>query len=243
MKKNLPRRNNISVSVFFLGFLALSGRCFAADTTIKGGKMELLNKGQEVLFTKGVRLERGKDIIEAQQMKTDKSRKKIFASGKVKLFRKNSSTESWKGQGDTGFYNTESGEGYLVGNSKPAFVTRTEIVSSTQSRTVDLWAHQIDFFEQHQQAEANGNVTGQFVDPETMDKYEFLSDRAKFDGKTNELILSGETLPSVTQNSLSSRRRIVGETITYNSQSRKMVSEGQSQVVMEERESLEEKKP
>ena len=50
---------------------------YALDTTIKGGKMELVNQGEKVIFTKGVTMRRGTDTITSKKMVTNKKRDKV----------------------------------------------------------------------------------------------------------------------------------------------------------------------
>src|SRR4051812_41329151 len=85
------------------------------DTVIKGDTMELQDQGQRVLFRGGVKLTRGTDILKAHEMETNKGRDKVTATGNVELFRVLSPSEKLKGYGRKGFYDTNAGEGYLLG--------------------------------------------------------------------------------------------------------------------------------
>ena len=207
----------------------------AADTTIKGGRMELINKGESALFTDGVKLNRGPDQVESNQMRTNRERDKVTVTGNVRLLRRVSSTETWKGFGASGHYNTEEGSGYLLGdNRNQARVIHTEVLSSTASRVVTVTADRIDFLRDTKKAFAQGKVQGSTVDPDTGDKYEFWSDRAEFDGEEKKLTLTGETQPLVLHTEeAGGRRTLRGDKIVYFTDDRRMTSEGKSRAVFE----------
>jgi lipopolysaccharide export system protein LptA len=57
--------------IFISFFLLFAARAFAVETTIKGGRMELVNKGESVVFSEGVQLDRGGDQLKAKKMKMD----------------------------------------------------------------------------------------------------------------------------------------------------------------------------
>ena len=213
-----------------------SGSLFATETTIKGGRMELINKGDSVLFTKGVRLNRGTDQIDARQMKTNRDRDKIEVKGDVKLFRRVSSTETWQGFGESGYYDTQEGSGYLLGSKKEqAKVIHTEMISSTSSRVVTLIADRIDFLRDTNKAYAKGSVQGTTVDPETGEQYDFWSDNADFDGEEKTVTLYGEAQPLVVQTTSDGRRTLRGDHIVYFTEEQRMTSEGHSYAVFEDK--------
>lgn len=206
----------------------------AVDTTIKGGRMELINKGESVVFTGGVQLDRGPDRLESARMETTRNRDKVTAKGNVRLFRRVSSTETLKGNGEIGFYDTRQGAGYLLGTKKKqATVIRTEIISSTVARVVTVTADRIDFFRDTKRALATGAVKGDSADPETGDRYEFWSDEAEFDGEAKKITLSGDRQPLVIQTAAGERRSLRGDTIVYFTEQRRMTSEGNSRAVFE----------
>jgi lipopolysaccharide export system protein LptA len=207
----------------------------AVDTTITGGQMELLNKGEKVLFTGGVELNRGSDRILAKRMTTNKGRDKVTAEGNVRLFRNVSSTETWRGAGATGFYNTKQGVGYLEGTSAvKSHIVHTEILSSTMTRVVHIYADRIDFSRSPQQATATGRVEGTGVNPETGDHFRFWAEKAFFDGDKSELTLTGPPQPVVIQKLETGRRTIKGDTIIYFNQDQRMISTGHAEAVFED---------
>jgi lipopolysaccharide export system protein LptA len=214
--------------------LALAGTAGAIDTTIKGGRMELLNQGDQVRFEGGVTLERGNDILRAAEMVTNKTRDKVNVKGDVRLLRRMPNNESWKGYGATGFYDTKSGGGYLQGGKERAHIVHVEVISSTQTRRTDLYAKRFDFKNKGASAVGNGNVYGTVTDPQTGDMYEFWSDRADYDGDSRKIVLSGARQPLVKQTGTGPTRTIRGDTVTYFVEQRRMISEGNAQVVTTE---------
>jgi lipopolysaccharide export system protein LptA len=214
--------------------LLAPGAARAVDTTITGGRMELLNKGDKILFTGGVVLIRGNDKLTSTQMTTNKKRDKIDVAGNVRLFRRVSSTETWEATGDSGFYNTQQGSGYLIGSAQKAHVVRTEILSSTMSRVVNLYADRIDFAKAKQFATAKGGVQGKSVDPTNGDHYDFWSDQADFDGEASRITLTGEVQPLVIQTLEKGRRVIKGDKIVYFQKDQRMISEGHAEAVFED---------
>ncbi len=227
-------KSGIRIPFFILVFSAGAGLLCAIgeDTIIKGGKMELINKGQEVVFSGGVKMTQATDVLTAREMRTTQNRDKISAKGDVKLFRQVSATETWKGSGEKGAYDANSGMGTLWGGKDPAFINKTEIVSSTMTRSVDLWADQIDFFRDNKMAKAVGRAQGKTVDPQTNDQYEFWSDQAVYDGKGKVLVLTSKTRARILQTGQTSKREVFGRMITYYVDSGRMVSDGDAQAVM-----------
>lgn len=203
------------------------------DTTIKGERMELLNKGEEVLFSGGVRLDRGNDTLLARTMRTNQNRDRVNVKGDVKLTRKMSSTETWKGFGDAGFYNVTNGTGYLLGGVNRAHLIRTEVVSTAAVKTADIFADRIDFYREGQRAFAKGNVYGKLSDPVTGDVYEFRSEEAEHRGAEGCVVLTGATeKPVVTHVGQKRSKRITGKKIIYYIQSRRLVSTNNAEAVL-----------
>ncbi len=197
--------------------------------------MELLNKGEKVLFTGGVELNRGTDKVLAQKMTTNKKRDQVAVKGDVRLFRRVSSTETWEGAGDSGFYSTQLGSGYLMGaNGVKSSIVHTEILSSTITRVVHIYGDHIDFSRTPQQATATGRVVGKTIDPQSGDHFDFWSDHAFFDGQANEITLSGTPQPLVIQTLEKGRRVMKGDKIIYFNQSQRMISEGNAEAVFED---------
>jgi lipopolysaccharide export system protein LptA len=215
----------------FLGAIAWA----SDDTVIKGGKMELINKGEEVVFSHGVKMEQGTDTLTANTMRTSNNRDKITADGDVRLLRKVSSTETWHGSGEKGFYDASGGMGYLLGGKKRAAIKKVEVLTSTITRVMELWGDRIDFMRESKLTKATGHVEGKTTDPKTSDEYEFTSENAVYDGKTKILVLSGERNSSVVQKGKENKRQVWGRTITYYVDSNRMVSDGSAQAVMENR--------
>lgn len=197
--------------------------------------MELLNKGDTVLFHDGVRLEREFDTLEANEMQTNKTRDKVNAQGDVRLFRQISATETWHGYGESGFYNTQNGTGFLLGdNKKKARVVHTEILTSTMSRVMNVTADRIDFSRGAKTANAKGFVQGATTDPWTGERYEFWADQADFDEENNKVTLYGAYQPIVIQSLIQGRRTIKGDKIIYFSLEQRFRSEGNATAVFEE---------
>jgi lipopolysaccharide export system protein LptA len=194
--------------------------------------MELINKGQEVVFSGGVKMTQSTDVLTAREMRTTQNRDRITASGDVRLFRQASSTETWRGSGEKGFYDANAGLGTLWGGKDPAYINKTEVVSSTISRGVDMWGDQIDFFRESKMAKAVGRARGKTIDPETGDQYEFWSDKAVYDGKAKVLVLNSEKLSRILQTGKATKREVFGHAITYYVDSDRMVSDGEAQAVM-----------
>ncbi len=207
-----------------------------AETVIKGGQMELNDKGEVVLFKDGVRLERDGDIVDARQMKTTKKRDKINASGNVKLFRKFSATETWKAFGETGYFETQTNNGYLIGGAKGAHMIRTELLSSTRTRQMDIFATRFDFSDERGHARASGKVYAKTVDPETAAQYEFWSEEADYDEKEKQIVLSGEVQSRVLQTERKGSKTVTGDTIVYRIDTRGFTSRGRAQAVFVEAE-------
>ncbi len=221
--------------IFISFFLLFAARAFAVETTIKGGRMELVNKGESVVFSEGVQLDRGGDQLKAKKMKTNRDRSQIYAEGNVQLFRQVSATETWHAYGESGYYDTKAGGGYLTGPEKnKAHVIHTEIITSTSSRVVHLYAYRIDFFREVKNAFAKGAVHGSTVDPSTGEQYEFWSDEANFEGAKNTLTLTGSPQPVVIQTLATGKRTVKGDKIVYNTELKTMASEGNAEAIFED---------
>ncbi len=221
----------------FLPALLLLVSAFSAaeETTITGDRMELLDKGAQVVFTGGVHLVRGTDDMRAEQMRTNRERNKITATGKVRLIRQESSTETWKGFGDTGHYETDMGTGYLIGGKKKqAKLTRDAVLSSSQTQSMEITADRIDFSREPQRAYARGRVYGKTVDAKTGEIYEFYAAEAEYRGAERRVILLGVPTPVVTQTGVRKMRRITGERIIYYIDQRRVISEGSARAYTRE---------
>jgi lipopolysaccharide export system protein LptA len=219
-------------AVFFLSIALLASPLLAVDTTIKGGRMELVNQGESVLFTNGVRLDHGTDQLKSERMRTNKTRDKVDAAGNVRLFRQVSSTETWNGFGESGFYDTKAGSGYLMGSKNdPAHLIRTEILTSTSSRVMHLYAHRIEFYREPQRTIATGQVRGSTMDPQTLDQSEFWSDQADFDGAAKAVTLTGAVQPRVRQQNGLNEKTVTGDKIVYSTESQRFLSDGHAQAV------------
>jgi lipopolysaccharide export system protein LptA len=214
-----------------LVLMMISTGLLAVETTVKGGHMELLDKGEKILFRDGVKLTRGTDVVTAKEMLTTKERDKVTATGNVKLFRTVSSTENWKGTGSEGFYNTRTGDGYLVKKKNKAELMRTEVISSTVTRHMNVFADRIDFAKESSKAVATGRVYGKTVDPDTNNLYEFWSDRAHYDGSGKKIILSGDSPSRVRETGERGIRNITGNVITYFMDTKKFISDGDAMAV------------
>jgi lipopolysaccharide export system protein LptA len=142
-----------------------------------------------------------------------------------------SSTETWKGRGAEGFYNTKTGEGYLLGKKDQAHLIRTEILSSTSTREINVLADRIDFERDASQAVATGRVYTKTIDPETKNLYEFWSDRAVYDGNGKMLTLTGNVQPRVKESAVGGTKVITGDVITYQVEKKVFVSDGNAVVV------------
>ena len=214
---------------------ALAGAARAAETRITGGRMELLNKGADVIFKGNVRLERGGDLLLADEMRTTRERDKVTAIGNVRLTRTLSSTETVKAFGTRGHYNTQTGAGHLVGNRKQAHVVRYEEVSSTATRVTHLYANRIDFFRDEERALARGRASGSAEDPATGDRYEFTAPSAEYLGERRRVVLkteAGEDLPVLVQLSEGERRVVSGETVIYDIDEQHLVTQGRAKAVL-----------
>jgi lipopolysaccharide export system protein LptA len=219
----------------FLAIALAAGVASAEDTTITGDRMEFLNKGAEVLFTGGVHLVRGTDDIKASEMRTNKERDKVTAKGDVKLFRQTSATETWRAFGDSGFYDTQSGQGYLKGKRRrQAKLVREEVVTSTITRTIVLFADRIDFSKEPQRAYAVGHVHGETTDPKTGDNYEFDAHEAEYRGDDKRVVLFGKPRPIVNQPNGPKAKRVTGDRIIYYVDERRMIAEGSARAVLRE---------
>ncbi|MFN0118508.1 MAG: LptA/OstA family protein [Elusimicrobiota bacterium] len=212
-------------------FIFLTSTAFSVDTTITGGEMELRDKGETVFFKGGVHLRRGNDTMKSQEMSTNKNRDQVTAVGHVQLFRKVSSTENWKGKGDQAYYETQNASGYLLSYEKRASLRRTEILSSTMTRVVDMFAKRFDFFKNNQFATANGHVYGKTIDSQSRSGYEFWSNKAEYDGGSKIITLSGWPFPKLVQKDAEKTSTLVGENILYNVETQKLVSKGNAMAV------------
>ncbi len=224
----MMRRNS---ALLFCVCLGLAAGASAIETTIKGGHMELLDKGDRVLFRDNVRMERGTDVVQANEMVTTKMRDKITATGNVRLFRAVSSTESWRGRGQKGYYDTKTGEGYLFGQKEQAHMTRTEVLSSTTTREINVLADRIDFDREASKAVATGRVYTKTIDPDTKNLYEFWAERAVYNGNEKTLVLSGEEQPRVKESGGDGTKVITGDVITYKVEQKVFVSDGDAVAV------------
>jgi len=222
--------------VVFLGAAALFAAVpilYSVTTTISGARMEMIGKGEEVLFTGGVKLVRGTDTLISREMRTNRTRDKVNVKGDVKLIRKLSSTETWKAFGDSGYYDTKDGTGYLLGKVKRAHIMRAEVLSATQTRVTDIWADRIDFEREGQRAFAQGNVYGKTIDPKTGDVLEFRSQEAEHLGQEGKVTLTGPTeKPVLDQTTLKGTKRITGKTIIYYIDERRLISRDTAEAVI-----------
>jgi lipopolysaccharide export system protein LptA len=218
--------------IMFAAFLLfVSPFAMSVETTIKGARMELLNKGENLLFSGGVTLERGDDILTAEEMESTSKRDKVKARGNVEFLRHMSGTEKLKGYGKTGTYDNKSGEGTLVGEAGKAHVIYYDVLSSTLTRKMDIYATRFDFSQSRSSSAATGMVYGITVDPETDDTYEFWAERADYLGQEKKLVLSGMPPPRIQQVNGEKRSDVRGNIIIYYMDSKRMISEGDAQAV------------
>ncbi len=218
---------------FFLILLTLGMTSLrAAETTITGNSMELLDRGEEVLFTGKVKLERGTDVIKAGWMKTSKYKDKVNAKGNVELLRTMPDGEKVKAYGDEAFYNAETGQGHILGTKKKkSHVIYSQVVSATATRTLDMYAHRFDFSENTSTGTARGAVYGISPDVQTGTPYEFWSEKADLDNQKKNIHLTGETQPKVRQAIDNGSRTIVGDSIVYSYETKKFEANGRAQAV------------
>lgn len=219
--------------LFSLGFGVIFGPPFlwGVDTQIKGARMEIINKGETVIFSGGVRMTRGTDVLTAKKMTTDKKRENINAIGNVKLTRTLPQGEKWQGFGKKGFYNTVKGTGYLLGGMKKAHVIYTEVLSSTMTRKIDIYSQRFDFSRPKEKSVAKGKVYGKSRDPETNELHEFWSDKAEYFRGEKKITLSGKSQPKVRQSKGKTEKIITGDVIFYYIDTERFVSEGDAQAV------------
>jgi lipopolysaccharide export system protein LptA len=213
--------------------MAMASSVGAVETRIKGGRMELLNKGDTVAFDGGVRLERGSDTVKADHMTTNGARDKVSAHGNVTLLRLVSSTETWRGYGSSASYDTKTGAGTLIGDKQRAHLIRTTVVVSTTEavQKMDIFAKRFDFKEGGKHALARGDVYGKSSDPDTGAGYEFWSDEALYDANSRLITLTGSTQPKLKQTTSEDFKTVIGDTITYQIDNRKLVSSGNAEAV------------
>lgn len=211
---------------------------FAVETTIKGRRMDIIEKGQAVVFKGDVRLIRGGDLLTANEMRTTRARDSVTAVGNVRLFRRLSSTETVTAYGRSAFYETRTGAGHLEGNGKQARIIHSAVLSSTMTRRIEIRADRVDFFREGQRAIARGQVTGETTDPATKELYEFASPEAEYQGENRSIILrtGGGRRPAgrpvLTQTLGEERKTITGDRITYHLDDERLISEGGARAVL-----------
>lgn len=193
--------------------------------------MELVDKGDVVRFIGGVVLTRGNDILRADRMETNKHRDKVFANGRVHLFRKMLTGEKLNAYGDQGFFNTESGDGYLESRSKPAHLVYDKVLSSTATRELDIYADRFDFSQVRSTGVATGNVTGSTIDPNTGDHFQFWTSSADIDQGDQTVRLYGPVVSKIRQETAKGYRTIEGDVITLKSDDRTMLAEGNARAI------------
>ena len=225
------------------GAVALAAAAWGAETRIRGGTMELQQKGEIVVFRNGVVLEREGDRLKADWMRTTRRRDRIEARGDVALFRRMSSTQTVEGFGQTGLYDTRTGASWLKGNrlparadgsrsdrrgqaGRPARLVYTEILSSTSTRVLRLRADRFDFFEKEERATGSGEVYGETKDPETGALYEFWSETAEFFQAESKIVLSGTPAPKVRRTLKDKIETVNGNVITYHIDERRFLADG-----------------
>lgn len=224
--------------VFVVPIFFIAASAIAVETTIKGRRMDILEKGEAVVFTGDVRLVRGDDILTANEMRTTRTRDSVTATGNVRLYRRMSSTESLTAYGQRAFYETSTGGGYLVGNHKQARVVHAAVLSSTMTREMEIRADRIDFYREGQRALAKGKVTGETLDPQTRNYYEFASPEAEYRGDAREIVLRADNVtspgnkPIVVQLTAEERRTLTGDSITYHLEGERLESVGGSKAVI-----------
>lgn len=214
--------------------LAMPAPARAIDTVIKGGRMELRDKGDIVYFTDGVRLTRGPDRLVAREMVTTKSRDRVTAIGDVKLHRDVSEQEKWDGTGEKGYYDTRSGTGYLLRGRRRAHLTQTKIISSTATQKVDIDADRFDFERDPKIAVATGDVFGTTTNPDTGDVFRFWAEKAVYDGNERKVTLTGNPKPKIHQHVADGERTITGQVIIYYIDSQRLVSKDDAEAVFTE---------
>lgn len=196
--------------------------------------MEVVKKGDEIIFRDGVHLVRGSDTIDATEMRTTQRRDKVTAKDKVVFKRILSTTERLVGSGTRAFYDAENGSGYIVGGFSRAHVVRTEVVSSTLTRRLDLMARRFDFDRDGRTAVATGAVYGKTVDPADGSVYEFWSDRAVYLDDEKKLVLTGKKQPRMKQSLAGAERRVLsGDMIEYSISTQRLVSRGRARTDLE----------
>lgn len=221
----------MKLSGFIIASIIVPVLAWGVDTTIKGGRMELLDKGNKVHFTDNVRLERGSDVLQSREMITNKGRDKVTAKGNVQLLRVVSENEQYRGTGASGFYDTQTGEGYLIGQNPKAHMIYTEVLSATATRHLDVYAERFDFYKTKSDVSADREVYGKTIDPETQNIYEFWSDQAFYNGQSKKVDLTGTVQPIVKEQGEKGRKDVRGDRITYFLDSRRFISEGNAQAV------------
>jgi lipopolysaccharide export system protein LptA len=193
--------------------------------------MELIDKGEIVRFKGQVVLTRGTDVIKSNTMETSKLRDKVNANGHVELLRNLPTGEKIKAYGDRGFFNTQTGDGYLIGNRKQSHVIYSQILSATATRTTDVFAERFDFSQTTSTGLASGRVSGKTTDPNTGDHFQFWSSSAAIDQTTQLMRLTGPTPSKLRQDTAVGHRILEGDTITVRSDGRTLFAEGNARAV------------
>jgi lipopolysaccharide export system protein LptA len=207
----------------------------AGDTTIKGDTMELIDKGNIVKFKGHVVLHRGTDVLKANHMETTKTREEVKASGRVELLRDLDTGEKLKAFGDRGFFNTTTGDGYLVGEKKLSHVIYHQSVA-TGTRVMDVYADRFDFSQTQSTGVATGRVNGTTRDAATGTDYQFWAPKAEIhQGRQQVHLTGGDDKARVRQVNESGDREIEGVAITYNLEKRTLHAVGNAQAVFVDR--------
>lgn len=97
-------------------------------TVITGDRMNILDQGDAVEFTGGVKMVRGDDTLTADRMVSDEKNKTVRAWGRVH-WRRDVPLEGirWDVWGDEGFFDSANSSGTLRGKRKQARVRRSPL--------------------------------------------------------------------------------------------------------------------
>ncbi|MBN1621158.1 MAG: hypothetical protein JW871_01040 [Endomicrobiales bacterium] len=208
-------KKNIS---FYLIILFISSFLYGASkskVTVTGKKMEMIKGGQQVVFSQGAEVRKGKNALKAKKIIQNKKDDTVEASGRVDFKTFSDNNELIQAKSEKAKYNLKNNTGKLWGG-------RPKVIYNMQGSTVPVYiqADNIDFDQEVQEFNAKGNVE---VISSSACAY---SDAAVFYQKEQKVVLTGVEQPYILYLNKGRHDKVKADKVTVLFDNRKMYLEG-----------------
>jgi len=216
-----------------------------SKTIITGNRMEVLEKGDVLIFEGNVRVRRGTDELRANIVKSYEKEYRIEAYGKVKLERYTREGEKWEIWGDRGIWSKIVSSGTIWGDQKQVRILRTlrdnpddklkikawrldireKSISTISEGTFRATAWRNVYIVHHRLTETGKN--------KKIEETKTWSRKCHFEGDLVTLTGGfGGKMPRVLQIVSGEKRYLTGERIIYDVSKKSLVAEGQAKMAM-----------